>query len=590
MSDKLFEHEGQQLILRARAGICTTPKEIVKSDAFLTCVKEFCNHLEKNASPLLKLLTPLKKDEEWSGIAALLETLTVVPLEQAVKLYAGAEVFLEGENRFTLHEFVEALYDYWRSFDRFMVLLSSTGTSGMNNRPYRAFNMTMEALSDAIRAAYRDLCENITGDHPRIYRQVTAGCDVGLIAVPMESKMPAEYTERLAGIPFIRQVMVEPPFIIDPPMNKRTGRFERVDDNPLLKCELDPAKWLCYPCQIGPMVMFVYFHQSFMGLGCALCNLFELATDEQIKAGPDAVYLYGAPAEAMKAYGDLPTVFYDDEANGLLTGAVPAEDRFGYFGYLKKMMLTLHNIKMMKDGLMPFHGAMVRITLRTGQSANMLLIGDTATGKSESLEAFRSVGAEVIQELKIIADDMGSIKVDEDGSVRGYGTEIGAFVRLDDLQQGYAFQQMDRAIFMNVQKVNARVVVPVTTMRELLRGYKIDFLLYANNYEAVDDLHPVLEQFADMETAISTFREGAAMAKGTTTSTGLVHTYFANIFGAPQYRHLHDGLAQKVFEAAFANKLFVGQMRTRLGIQGCESTGPIDAATAMLDAIQKHGK
>jgi len=32
------------------------------------------------------------------------------------------------------------------------------------------------------------------------------------------------------------------------------------------------------------------------------------------------------------------------------------------------------------------------------------------------------------------------------------------------------------------------------------------------------------------------------MSKGTTTTTGLVHTYFVNIFGAIQYRPQHDEL------------------------------------------------
>ncbi len=54
--------------------------------------------------------------------------------------------------------------------------------------------------------------------------------------------------------------------------------------------------------------------------------------------------------------------------------------------------------------------------------------------------------------------------------VLGYGTEIGAFVRLDDLQQGYAIGQIDRAIIMSPQKVNARVVLPVTTLHEVQRG------------------------------------------------------------------------------------------------------------------------
>ena len=325
--------------------------------------------------------------------------------------------------------------------------------------------------------------------------------------------MPPMYQKVLAGVPFIRQVWFAPPFILDPPMNKRTGQFHAASENPIKGLRLSGEEWLCYPAQVGSLLVFVYFHRRFMGLGFSLANLFELASNEQIAAGPDAVYVFGAPADHMARFGDLPTVFFDDGENNLLVAAVPLEDRFGYFGYLKKMILTLHNIGMMKRGRLPFHGALVRILLKGGKDATLLIIGDTAAGKSESLEAFRLLGEDLVQEMLIIADDMGSLEIGDDGRVIGYGTEIGAFIRLDDLQQGYAFGQIDRAIIMSPQKVNARVVLPVTSIDEVLRGYAIDFLLYANNYEEVDAEHPIIERFDSPARALDVFRDGAVMSK-----------------------------------------------------------------------------
>lgn len=272
-----------------------------------------------------------------------------------------------------------------------------------------------------------------------------------------------------------------------------------------------------------------------------------------------------------------------------MIGAVPNEDRFGYFGYIKKMVLTLHNAVMMKRGRMPYHGAMVRIELNDGTSANVLLIGDTAAGKSESLEAFRLLGQKHIRDLKIIADDMGSLEIAEDWSVLGYGTEIGAFIRLDDLQHGYAFGQIDRAIIHNPHMVNARVILPVTTLEEVLHGYPIDILLYANNYEEVDEDHPIIARIPTAERALEIFRDAAAIAKGTTTSTGLVHTYFANSFGAPQYRELHEKIAQRTLDAAYEAGVFVGQLRTRLGVDGHEASGPKEAAMALFQLIAEGG-
>jgi hypothetical protein len=184
---------------------------------------------------------------------------------------------------------------------------------------------------------------------------------------------------------------------------------------------------------------------------------------------------------------------------------------------------------------------------------------------------------------------MGSLEVDSHGKILGYGTEIGAFIRLDDLQQGYAFGQIDRAIIMSPQKVNARAVLPVTTLDEVLHGYPVNFLLYANNYEEVDENHPIIERFSSPDQALNVFREGAAMAKGTTTAKGLVHSYFANIFGPPQYKALHEELARQTFEAAFQSDVFVGQMRTRLGITGCEAKGPEEAAKELFALISRTG-
>jgi hypothetical protein len=588
MLNKRFDIEKNQIILRSEGAICTTANELIHSGAFRRVVENFCELLHQQDSPLIQpLLGCYRVGESWQPVVDLLGALVEHTLEEVAKILPNTEKLLEADDRALLHEFVEKLYDFWRSYDRFMVLHSEPGKSRFDRRPYRSFNMTVETLTHVVRSTYRDICENITGDHPRVYRQVPAGCDVGLIAIAGNSRFPDDYSALLKDIPCIRQVWITPPMIIDPPMNKRTGQFVKVETNPVTIADVNKEQWLCYPAQVGPLVIFIYFHQRFVDLGCALANLFELASDQQVAAGPDAIFFYGVGPERMACYGQLPTVFCEDDKNNLLVGAIPAEDRFGYFGYLKKMVLTLHNIVMIRRRRMPYHGAMIHVALKDGSNATIVLIGDTATGKSESIEAFRMLGREQIRELKIIADDMGSLEILPDGKILGYGTEIGAFVRLDDLQQGYAFEQMDRAIYMSPQKVNARVVLPVTTLSEVLRGYQVDFLLYANNFEQVDTDHPILERFDSAEQAISVFRGGAAMAKGTTTLTGLVHSYFANIFGPAQYKKDYDRLAVELFDTAFKTCLFVGQLRTRLGIPGFETQGPQQASQALLEAISQ---
>jgi hypothetical protein len=189
--------------------------------------------------------------------------------------------------------------------------------------------------------------------------------------------------------------------------------------------------------------------------------------------------------------------------------------------------------------------------------------------------------------MTIIADDMGSLEINAEGEILGYGTEIGAFLRLDDLQDGYALGQIDRAIIMSPSQVNARIILPVTTLKNILKGTKVDYIFYANNYELVDEDHPIISRFSDADSAIRTFEAGAVMSKGTTTSTGIVHSYFANVFGPPSYKEEHDKIAARYFKAFFDSGIFVGQFRTRLGIQGFERTGPEEAARALLATIKE---
>lgn len=172
----------------------------------------------------------------------------------------------------------------------------------------------------------------------------------------------------------------------------------------------------------------------------------------------------------------------------------------------------------------------------------------------------------------------------------GYGTEMGAFVRLDDLQSGYAFGQIDRAIIMNPDEINARVILPVTKFDDVIKGYKVGFVLYANNYDPVDADHPVLQVFHTVDEALDVFRAGAVMSKGTTTTTGLVNSFYANIFGPPSYPQLQEELARKYYQQFFDQGLFVGQLRTQLGVKGMERKGPGQSAQALIEAIRSMYK
>lgn len=563
---------------------------ILESGLFRTTLSNLLQKLREKNSDFLKILPKGSPKEQEELTLLVLKKLAREDMGKVLKKNPKLKQFFA--DPYLLDRFVEELYNYWRGHERYLICLPDTkhgrGKS-LDKKPYRTFNDTIESLNHTVRKVYRDIQENITGEHPMIYRQVPAGCTVGAIAKRIQVKLPKRY-EELEKIPVIRQVLLNPPVIVSPSINKRIGEFALVDSNPIEGLKFDEGEWLCFPAKVGELVIYLYFNDYYTGMSISTANGFDLCTDEDMKRAPDAIYAYGVPHEALAKFSPEKTVFYNDESNKVMIGAIPFGKEWGYYGYIKKMMLTLHNSIMIKRGRLPVHGAMVRITLKTGEKANVILVGDSGAGKSESIEAFRVLSGDNLRELKVVFDDMGSLELTKDGKIKAYGTETGAFVRLDDLESGYVYGQLDRLIMMIPhERVNARILVPITTIKEVLHGWPVDYFLYANNYEKPEG-EVFLERFTKPEAAMEVFKEGKRLAKGTTHEVGMTESYYANIFGPTQLKEEHEVLADRYFRAMFKEGIFVGQIRTQLGLKGMEMEGPQQAAKALFEMLPKWQK
>ena len=82
------------------------------------------------------------------------------------------------------------------------------------------------------------------------------------------------------------------------------------------------------------------------------------------------IYVYGYEDGKKHQY------FYQDDENDMMVALLSANDEFDYFGYMKKMMLTLHNVRKINKKQLPIHGAMVQITLQSGETKNIVVMGD----------------------------------------------------------------------------------------------------------------------------------------------------------------------------------------------------------------------
>ena len=183
----------------------------------------------------------------------MIQVLGKMNLDSVPKLVPGGDRFAEAPE--PLRDLIEGLYNYWRQFERF-IICNSTGDR-LDRRPYRTFNSTIETLTHLVRQTYRDVEENITGQHPDIYRQVRAGAEVAVIALPLEVSLPDGPYRKLRQVPVIRQILLYPPLLINPPMNKRSGKFERNGRNPVEAVEIAEGEWLCYPANVGPLLILV---------------------------------------------------------------------------------------------------------------------------------------------------------------------------------------------------------------------------------------------------------------------------------------------------------------------------------------------
>ena len=565
---------------------CDTPEKLLKSPLFLDLVDRFIERTAARGSALfaflLETLPRLRRGDLPGYMVNLFRLLASYSSEEIIAMNRDFEPVLS--RREELHELVEELYNYWRRHERFLYLEAPKRHEATNSELHGVqFIKSNEDFKNLVLYVYRRIAENITGNSPRVYRQLPSGANMGMLVEQVDWMCPEVYGS-LAQVPFIRLSLVNPPVILYTRSNKRKGVFEETRNLTPDMLRLDPSEWFCYPAKVGGLTAFIFFHQDFISLALSLSNLFEIARYEDVRGQkPDLIMIFGLSGDC---FSTSDTLFYEDRENNILTGLVRHAEDVDYFGYFKKMALTLHNIAMLKKGRLPVHGAMVHIKLKDGSEANIVIVGDSGAGKSETIEAFRTLNTEDICDLKIIFDDMGSLGVDGKGRVAGYGTEIGAFVRLDDLEAGYAYEEIDRSIFMNPDKTNARLIIPVVRYNHIVKGYPVNFLLYANNYEQIDGDHSVVEFFRSPESALGVFRSGARLAKGTTDEKGLVHTYFANPFGAPQRRDIHEKQAESLFGCMFKTGIKVGQIRTRLGIGGFEHIGPRAASMGLLEIIR----
>lgn len=538
---------------------CTTKEDILNSELFSELLSRYINKLEKRKvdyyNTLIKYFN--SKDEMKKEIINICKLCLIFSFKNLVSLInLEKDAFLE---------FIEEFYNYYRRIERYSYLLIEKDS----NEIVKDYLFKDQKYNNLVIETYRKITENIKEEHYLVYRELNAGSNAGFIIENNKSTFNGVYS-KLNDVKSINLIVLHPPFIIYPKNTKREGIFKECNFNPLKYFE-NNDDFLCYKIYVGRFAAYCYFNIEYASLGVSLANLFTPINKKEVK--PDIIFIYGIENKKINK-----PMYYHDNKLDIYVGVTPYNDEMTYFGYMKKMLLTMHNLKCIDNNELPVHGAMVSIKLINDKRTNIIIVGDSGAGKSETLEALKNCLDEKISEITTIFDDMGVI----DNDLLAYGTETGAFVRMDDLDNGYAYQEIDRAIFMNPNKNNSRIIIPVSSLKDIVKGAPIDIILYANNYENKKGMRV----FNDYKDAIKVFKEGKRKAKFTTSEEGIVTSYFANPFGPLQRKEEVNVLLEKYFKNIFNKKIVVGEIYTRLGIVGEEKKGPLEAAKTLIKYIK----
>ncbi len=567
-TNKFYKYEDIILINYSRL----FPKneiDILKSEAFTTILNDYYSYLKKYKPVLFNYLVQNKKLSKKTVIknySSFLLSCLINDFKQVNSCYT--------KNESLCLELFENLYNFYRKKLRigFIYQPSYSVNGGMN------FIDVDNNFNKLMLSFYRNIEEKIQGKSNVIYRQLNAGTN-GCAIISFVKWDNSEF-EFLQKINFITSLMLRTPLFLKTNSNKRIGNFKETQVNiyQSFKANENIDNWLCYPIKINSNLGFIYFHRDFVFNAIGLSNLFEIAKVEEYEnKKPDLILFFGMNDTSLN------NSYYYDEDSQIYFGCIAHQKHNDYFGYMKKMVLTLHNLSNIQKNVLPVHGSMITIKLKNKKPKNIVFMGDSGTGKSETIEMLNIIGKNKIQKMDVIFDDMGSFE-ESKNTIIASGTETGAFLRLDDLEKETQFKNIDRSIFYNADKnLNARVIIPVNTFENISKKYEVDMFLYANNY----DDKTGIEKFNSIQAAKQVFCEGKRFAIGTTNEIGITKSFFANPFGCVQKQSETETIIDNVFEKLFDNNIYVGQIFTKLGIKNDNNKGLKESAKLLLKLIEK---
>ncbi|MBR5048888.1 MAG: hypothetical protein IKX74_04540 [Erysipelotrichaceae bacterium] len=446
----------------------------------------------------------------------------------------------------------EDCYSYWRSKKRFTLLSGNRADAMMSS-----FIDYDEKYNSLIRQLYRTCREKLLGRGDKIYRQTSSGSNASCLLMKYRIRLPGAYAS-LRNVPFIARVMLRTPIMMDFENADKHCDMASLDENPLDSFSLDIRDFFCLPLKVGDLLCLTCFHKDYLAQAICLVNMFELAEETDcLSRTPDLICLFGLTGEGARSG------FYHDADNGIHLAALSSGNCDGSFSVIKDAILTLHNLAQLDRGRLPVRGSMMEIYFRDDTRKSLLLIGDMGAGKSETIEALMELSNELrtdrsVRRVEVVFDDMGTLRI-ADSRIVARGSETGGLERLDDLWQN-VYRDIEKGVFINLQKQDPKVILPISSHEMINCDHVIDMVLYANNYaERIG-----IERFEHYGQFRDCLIEGRHMRKDPEGRNELASVFLANPCipeeRQPQCRQIMDEIFGKLFE----NEVYAGQLFTNL--------------------------
>jgi len=491
---------------------CTTSEQLLRSYAFARYLKiykkEYLEDLEIKGE---------KHSQEAKQKTELIANLTLKDILQIFEREAQGK---ELERDKAIVRFLDGCYHHYRKkgFTRLVRMNNNIVITGEESQAKFKTKISEKAenLSELIISTRRKLLDRVGLGHG-ISRSSVSDASPNVTTGEISghfANMPAAYS-KLAHTNLTVTADIKTGVHYETSVNKRAFPFFELDHNPLDLNIFKPDDWVAVPLSVGKWLIIAYIHKS---RGCiemepGLLNLFPLfKIDNQfVNKKPDGIFFFGYPGAKKEDLG-----FYHDKGNDLLIGMVPQFPEYGYFGYCKKPILTLHNVLAILKGDFPLHCGCNRYVVGFDKKTDEPFISD----------------------IFIKADDMGKAEFYKDDNdklrkLKFYGTEIGAFACLDGFSEQAKLQLVGREIGYNASAgTNARQIVPVAEEKEVSTGSDLDLLLYINNYDLKEPGETMVDTSMPVKDAIVHFHDGRRCAAGSTQTGrgGTEISYWANPF------------------------------------------------------------